>query len=114
MTIEPKDSLRLSHIVEAIDHVADFVRDVSEKEFSLDYEKQSAVIRQFEIIGEAANKLSPEFKEHNGQIDWPKVVGMRHKMIHDYFEVDTKIVWTTASDDLSPLKQAIEKIMARQ
>lgn len=110
MTIDPKDSLRLDHIVEAIDHVADFILDVSEREFISDYEKQSAVIRQFEIIGEAANKLSPSFKEQNSQIDWPKVVGMRHKMIHDYFEVDTKIVWTTAIDDLEPLKQAIEKI----
>lgn len=111
MTIEPKDSLRLSHIVEATDHVADFIKGVSEEEFCNDYEKQSAVIRQFEIIGEAASKLSTPFKEQHAQIDWPKVIGMRHKMIHDYFEVDTKIVWTTATDDVAPLKSAIEKII---
>ena len=112
MIIDPKDRLRLNHIVEASNHIADFVRDVTEEEFSGNYEKQSAVIRQFEIIGEAASKLSSEFTEQNNQIDWPKVVGMRHKMIHDYFDVDTKIVWATAIDDAVPLKEAIKKILA--
>jgi len=111
MTIDRKDNLRLNHIIEAADHIADFVRDVSEKQFSENYEKQSAVIRQFEIIGEVAGKLSPAFKTQYNQIDWPKVVGMRHKMIHDYFDVDTRIVWATAIDDAMPLKQAIEKIL---
>jgi uncharacterized protein with HEPN domain len=111
MTTGPKDNLRLEHIVDAADHVAEFIFNVSKEEFDNNYEKQSAIIRQFEIIGEAANNLSPEFKAHYGQIDWPKVIGMRHKMIHDYFDVDTDIVWNTANDDVKPLKQAIEKIL---
>lgn len=112
MTIDQRDRLKLNHIIEASNHIADFIHNVTEEEFSCNYEKQSAVIRQFEIIGEAASKLSSEFVGQNSQIDWPKVVGMRHKMIHDYFDVDTKIVWATAIDDAVPLKKAIEKILS--
>ncbi len=111
MTIDQKDNLRLCHIVEAAGHIADFILDVSQDEFSSDYEKQSAVIRQFEIIGEAAGKLSSEFTKQNSVIHWSKVVGMRHKMIHDYFDVDVDIVWATAVDDVPPLKVAVEKIL---
>lgn len=61
MIIDPKDNLRLHHIAEAIEHIADFMNSVLKEEFENDYEKQSAVIRQFEIIGEAAGKLTPKF-----------------------------------------------------
>ena len=111
MTIDQKDKLRLRHIIEATGHIADFINGVSKKEFENDYEKQSAVIRQFEIIGEAAGKLTSEFIKQRKEIDWPKVVGMRHKMIHDYFDVDVSIVWTTAKDDVPVLKKKIEKIL---
>lgn len=111
MTIDQKDNLRLQHIIEAAEHVADFINGVSKEEFEDDYEKQSAVVRQIEIIGEAAGKLTREFTEGHKEIDWPKVVGMRHKMIHDYFDVDVNIIWTTAINNVPPLKEAIEKIL---
>ena len=113
MTPDQKNNLRLRHIIEASGHIAEFVSGVSKEEFAADYEKQSAVIRQFEIIGEAAGKLSPEFVELHKEIDWPKVVGMRHKMIHDYFDVDVDIVWNTAIDDVPSLKKSIEKIFSK-
>ena len=110
MTIE-KDNLRLHHIVEATEHISAFINEVSKEEFEADYEKQSAVIRQFEIIGEAAGKLTPEFVKKHPAIDWPKVVGMRPKMIHDYFDVDINIVWITATKDAPSLKEVIEKVI---
>jgi uncharacterized protein with HEPN domain len=111
MTIDQKDNLRLRHIVEAAEHIADFIGGVSKEEFEADYEKQSAVVRQIEIIGEAASKMTHEFTEKRKEIDWPKLVGMRHKMIHDYFDVDVYIVWTTAKNNVPPLKEAILKIL---
>lgn len=111
MIIDRKDSLRLHHIVEATSHIADFIKGVAKDDFDADYEKQSAVIRQFEIIGEAAGKLSVELVECYKEIDWPKVVGMRHKMIHDYFDVDVNIVWITAINDVPALQNAIQKIL---
>lgn len=111
MAIDQKDKLRLHHIAEAAEHIGNFVDGIAKEEFENNYEKQSAVIRQFEIIGEAAGKLTAEFTKQHGEIDWPKVVGMRHKMIHDYFDVDANIVWTTAIDDVPPLKKAVEEIL---
>lgn len=112
MTTDPKNNLRLHHIVEAAENVLNFIRGVTEEDFVNNYEKQAAVIRQFEIIGEAANRLTPDFKDLHPEIDWSKVIGMRHKMIHDYFDVDIKIVWTTSCDDIPALKTAVEHILA--
>lgn len=111
MTIDQKDNLRLQHIVEAAQHVADFINGVSKEEFEADYEKQSAIVRQIEIIGEAASKLTQEFIEEHKEIDWSKVVGMRHKMIHDYFDVDVNIVWITAINNVPSLGDAVDKII---
>ena len=111
MTIDAKDNLRLKHIIEAADYIAEFITDVSKAEFDGNYEKQSAIIRQFEIIGEAANNLSSDFTKQHSGIDWSKVVGMRHKMIHDYFDIDTDIVLNTAIEDVAPLKKAVEKLL---
>jgi|SRR3989344_9046874 len=113
MTIDQKDRLRLRHITDAIEHVLDFTGGISEGDFTADYEKQSAVIRQFEIIGEAASKLTSELIELHNDVDWPKVVGMRHKMIHDYFNVDTRIVWATIIDDIPAIRDSVEKILKR-
>lgn len=111
MAEEKRDSLRIRHILEAAEHIADFTRGISEEEFMNDYEKQSAVVKQLEIIGEAASKLSTEFTKEHQEIDWSKVVGMRHKMIHDYFDIDVDIVWTTVTSDVPLLKEAIEKLI---
>lgn len=111
MIKDPQNFRRLHHIADAAEHIAEFIKGVSKREFDSDLEKQSAVIRQFEIIGEAASKLTPEFLEQHQEIDWKKVIGMRHKMIHDYFDVDVDIVWNTACDDVVPLKHLIAKIL---
>lgn len=112
MTSEQTNNMRLHHIIDAADHIANFLNNVSIEDFNADYEKQSAVIRQFEIIGEAAGKLSPEFIERHENIDWSKAIGMRHKMIHDYFEVEVDIIWDTAINDVPKLKTSVEKILS--
>lgn len=111
MTTDQKDSLRLQHIVEAAQHLSDFINGVSKEEFSANYEKQRAVINQLEVIGEAASKLTPVFRERYRDVDWPRAIGMRHKMIHDYFDIDIDIVWATALDDIPILKTDVEKIL---
>ena len=106
-----RNKLRLNHILEATRHIAEFLVNVSKDEFESDYEKQSAVIRQIEIIGEAASKLSREFTDSKKQVDWPRVIGMRHKMIHDYFEVEVSIVWETIQNDVPKLRNQIEEVI---
>ncbi|TSC92403.1 MAG: hypothetical protein CEN91_460 [Candidatus Berkelbacteria bacterium Licking1014_85] len=108
-----KDRWRLNHIVEAIEYIEEFVGNISKDKFFDDYEKQSAVIRQFEIIGETANNLSPDFVNHYPQVNWSEVVSMRNAMIHDYFEVNIEIVWDTIKVDLPKLKSEINLILTK-
>lgn len=98
-------------ILDAITSIEDFLTGVTKKRFEESYMIQSAVFRQFEIIGEAASKLSSTIITNNKNVEWKKVVGIRHKMIHDYFEVSVDVVWDTAQNGLPVLKTQIEKIL---
>jgi uncharacterized protein with HEPN domain len=71
-----------------------------------------ALIKAIETVGEAASKLSPEFREQHPELPWPSIMGMRHKLIHAYFEVNLDMVWHTTMNELLPLIQALEKIIA--
>jgi len=64
---------------------------------------QNAVIRSLEIIGEAAGKISPEFRAAHPEIPWREIIGTRHRLIHGYGEVRLDIVWAVVQDDLPPL-----------
>ncbi len=59
-----------------------------------------AIIKELEIIGESASKISPEFKKSQPHIPWINIVGMRNRLTHGYFDVDLDLVWTTVQDDL--------------
>lgn len=98
-------------ISDAIESIKDFLIGGSKEEFEKSYLLQSAVIRQFEIIGEAASRLSIGLKEKFMDVKWSDVVGMRHKMIHDYFEVSIDVVWDTVKIDLDSLQSQIKKIL---
>jgi len=106
-----KNKWRLTHIIEAIEYIEDFLEGVEKDTFFKDYEKQSAVVRQFEIIGEAANGLDSNIIGANSQIKWHEVISMRNVMIHDYFEVNIDIVWDTAKIDLPDLKKKVKNIL---
>ncbi len=102
-----KDSVYLSHILEAISDIEQFMVGVSEKEFFGGKEKQYAVLRALEIIGEAAKNLSSDLKSENSQVDWKNIVGMRDKLIHAYFGVNLPLVWMTIKKDIPELKKTL-------
>ena len=70
-----------------------------------------AVVRNIEIIGEAAKNVPEEMKQLHKEIPWEKIAGMRNKMIHEYFGVDIEILWQTIKEDLPKLKQQVEAII---
>ena len=83
--------------------------------FSRSQHDQDAVIRNIEIIGEAANRIqrhAPEFVTAHPELPWIEMRGMRNKMIHDYFDVDVSVVWRTVKDDLPRLRQQINDMLA--
>jgi len=70
-----------------------------------------ALVRLFEIIGEAAAGLSEAFKEKYSEVPWKQIIGMRHRLIHGYFDVDLDIVWQTIMNDLPTLREQLEQIV---
>ena len=72
-----------------------------------------AVVRNFEIIGEAAKNLSRKTKSRLSDIPWEDITGMRNKMIHEYFGVDLEIIWKTIQEAVPDLKKAIKKVNAK-
>lgn len=114
MTKEKRTDKRyLQDIYDAIESINDFLKRKDKKTFEGDYLLQSAVFRQFEIIGEAASRLSKDFRKQHQEISWEKIIGMRHKMIHDYFEVSIDVVWNTYKIDLPVLKKEITLLLAK-
>lgn len=70
-----------------------------------------AVIRSLEIIGEASNKIDPDFKAANPHVEWRKITNTRHRLIHDYFGVDYEIVWNIITEKLPGLKDDISALI---
>ena len=103
--------LFVQDISENIRRIDSFMENVSEENFLSNEEKQSAVIRQLEIIGEAAKNLPENFRKQHPEIEWRKIAGTRDVIIHAYFGVDLDLVWKIIKKDLPKLKKQIEKIL---
>ena len=111
MLPEP-DRVRLRHMLDATRSVTGFLRGRSREDLATDEMLAFAVIRGLEIIGEAAGQVSEGTKETCPAIPWPLVIGMRHRLIHAYFDVDLDRVWDTAVSALPPLTAALEATLA--
>jgi len=95
------------HIIESINNIELFTRGVSFDYFLKNKEKQNAVIREIEIIGEAVKNVSSTFRKKYHDIPWKDIAGMRDKLMHHYFGVNLNTVWKVTKDDLPELKKKI-------
>ena len=107
MVNQEKDQLYIQHIVEAIERIESYVVGLDFSSFDRNLMAHTAVIRELEVIGEAAKNLSAEFKTSHPNIKWPEIIGMRNKLIHEYFDIDTELVWQTIIKDLPELKKEL-------
>jgi uncharacterized protein with HEPN domain len=108
-----KDNLTyIEHIRDAINKIESYIENIDFNAFSKNDMIFDAVVRELEIIGEASNNISEDFQNLYPDIPWHKVVSMRNVLIHEYFGIDSHIVWSTCQNDLITLKTIIEKILA--
>jgi uncharacterized protein with HEPN domain len=101
----------LKDILEAINAIENFVNDIDFEKFKLDDKTSSAVIRKFEIIGEATKNIPKSIKRKYPDVPWKEMAGFRDKLIHFYFGIKYEIVWDTIKLKLPDLKQRLTKII---
>ena len=108
------EELYLRDIVEAAGAIDRFLAGMNEDKWIDDEVRQSAVMHQLIIIGEAASRLPREFRETHLQIAWTDIVGFRNLAVHAYFSVSWPIVWVTATEDVPVLDAQIAEILTNE
>ncbi len=109
-----EDTVRLRHILDAAQEALGFVKDRRRDDFEKDRILVLALIKEVEIIGEAASRISAGMKARHPQIPWAMITGMRNHLIHVYFDIDFDLLWKTITEDLPPLASEIEKVLSRE
>jgi uncharacterized protein with HEPN domain len=107
----PDDRTRLQHIAEAAELVLHFIKDRTRSDLDSDAMLLLAVVRALEIIGEAANNVSTETRANLPELPWTQMIGMRHRLVHAYFDVNRDIVWSTATQAVPPLAQRLKSLL---
>lgn len=102
--------LLVEDILDAARKIQKFTKGMSFDKFIHDDKTVDAVIRNFEIIGEASNRLSEEFKRKHDSIEWTRMIGFRNRIVHDYFGIDHSIVWNIIQKYLPELVRALSTI----
>ncbi len=100
----------IEHILESIDKIKSFSKNISKEELFKNELNKYAIIRAIEIIGEAVKNLPADFRNNYPDIPWSKIAGMRDKLMHHYFGVDFNNVWKVIKEDIPKLNQQILKI----
>jgi len=103
-----RDAKLIEHIFAATEAIEKFTKGKSKEDFIKEEMLSSAVIKKFEIIGEACSRLSEDFRTTHTNIPWKEIIGMRNILIHDYFGTDLEGVWNSIEEDLPKLKERLK------
>ncbi len=108
--MQPEDRVRIAHMRDAARSVVRFVAGRRREDLDQDEMLRFALVRAIQIIGEAASKVTPEQTHRMPEIPWRQIVGIRHRLVHAYFDVDCDVVWKTASEAVPALLKQLESI----
>jgi len=106
-----KPDIFLKHILESMEAIEKYLKEVTKDNFLHSTQIQDAVVRRLEIIGEATKNLPASFKNKYPHIPWRKIAGTRDIIVHEYFGLDLNLVWRITNKDLPELKENILKIL---
>jgi uncharacterized protein with HEPN domain/predicted nucleotidyltransferase len=101
----------LTRILESINHIGTFLQGVTWKHFSSSMEKQDAVAKRLELIGESVKSLPDEFRSKHAEVPWKDWAGLRDRIVHQYFDLNLDVIWDTIIDDLPLLKKHVEQFI---
>ena len=105
------DWIYLGHMLDMCQKGLDITAHKTRKDYDTDEVLNLALAHIIQVIGEAADNVSDEFREDHPQIPWHEIIGMRHRIVHDYMNVDEDVVWSVVENDLRPLLEVLEKIL---
>ena len=105
--------LLVEDIWESIEKIERYVKGMTLENFQEDEKTTDAVVRNLEIIGEAAGRLPKDFTDRHSEIEWIKITGLRNRIVHEYFGVDIQIIWQIFEKDLPAFKASLKSIRAQ-
>ncbi|MEK6894268.1 MAG: DUF86 domain-containing protein [Nanoarchaeota archaeon] len=103
-------SLFIDHVIENIEDIEIFIKNIDEDDFLTNKEKQNAVTRSLEIIGEAVKNIPEKIRIKYPKVPWKGVAGIRDKITHHYFGIDLKLIWKVVKEYILPLKKQMLQI----
>lgn len=105
------DTVYIRHVLDAARKAISFAQDRTREDLDTDEMLALSLVHLLEIVGEAANNVSADFQDKHSHIPWTKMIGMRNRLIHGYFDINLDIVWDTIMEDLPPLVEDLEKVV---
>lgn len=108
--MQKSSDLYLSDVLDSIEKILEYTHGMSFESFKQNKLIVDAVMRNLEIIGEAAKRIPPELKRNNPHVEWKKITGLRDILIHEYAAINLEIVWDIVSNKIPELKRSIEEI----
>jgi uncharacterized protein with HEPN domain len=107
----PRDDAYLLDMLTAAKRVRDYAANLTRPMFDASDRDQDAIVRRLEVIGEAGRQVSKAFQEEHPEIPWPSIIGMRHRLAHDYRNVDANVIWETVQQKIPALIAALERLV---
>jgi len=104
------DKLLIEDILQAGEKIQRYTRNMSCDEFLRDEKTKDAVARNFEIIGEAASNIPEHIKNRNTNVEWKRIIGLRNRIVHEYFGIDYRIVWAIIQNQMPNFLEQIRSI----
>jgi uncharacterized protein with HEPN domain len=105
--------LLVQDIWESIEKIERYIENLTQDKFQNDEKTTDAVVRNLEIIGEAAGRLPEDFTNQHSEIEWVKIIGLRNRIVHEYFGVDLQIIWQILKKDIPTFKVSLENIRSQ-